>query len=420
MNNYQLNHNLTSFVQGEQNLSAQILISLRDKNSSVICCPTHIDINKRPLSFMLELDNSAPWEEFSYRIAKWQRNNKQESDIRAIDCSFEGNHVNMNFKKSGIQFKNASYDIHTQTKSVTFTMNHLSFSYTTDNNEQHTYYRLTEISNVLEGDLNGMDIREGKPIIYGYTRTFNLEGETFVLFYKTYKNVKRVFIETDGNIGKICSLLSFYVGAVIEWDLKITDKNGKRTIDLQEPYYKNQILKPYNEPLMYMVSNAECLDYLNTFQEGIVSNRTVMNEVLSQNIELYTRATLLDNRSRFLTYYVILERMVNDGECQDKELSQYLSDHNIDYDKLSCGIASKAIRNSKGELITNIRELRNEIVHHIGSSKIDKFLRDSEIITRMQYAACIIILWLLGFQDIQFIKTWDHLSVFNDNVEAYD
>lgn len=408
------------FAQGEANLSAQIVISLRDENKSVINCPTQIDINKRPLSFILKVDNSAPWEKFCYRIGKWQTNNKQESDIRAVDCSFEGNHVNVNFKKSGIRFKNASYDIHTKRKSVTFTMNHLCFSYPADNNEPHTYYRLTETANNLEGDLNGMDIRDGKPIVYGYTRTLKLDGDTFVLFYETHNNNNRVFVETVGDIQKICSLLSFYVGAVIEWDMKITDENGKRTIEVQEPYYRNQILKPSNEPLKYMVSHTECLDHLNTIQDGIFSNHTIMDETLSQNIELYTRATLLDNRSRFLTYYVILERMVNDGDCPDKALSQYLSEHDIDYDKLACGISSEGICNSKGEPITNIRELRNEIVHHIGSSRIDKFLRTSEIITRMQYAACIIILWQMGFKKIQFIKPFNHLSVFKDNVEAYD
>ena len=94
--------------------------------------------------------------------------------------------------------------------------------------------------------------------------------------------------------------------------------------------------------------------------------------------------------------------------------------NDIDYDKLSCGIAGQEIKDHKGETITNIRDLRNEILHHIGSREIDKFMRESEIITRMQYTACIVILWQMGFKNIQFIKDWEHLSVFTDNVELYD
>lgn len=420
MNDEQHNHNLSLFAQGEANLFAMIRISLRDENQSVISCPIQVDINKRPLRFSLELDKSALCEKFSSRIDKWQKNNKQEADIRISDCSFEGFDVNVNIKGSGILFHSVSFDVHTQTKMATFTMNHLTFSYVTDNSECHTYYRLTEVANILEGDLNSMDIRGGKILQYNYIREFNLGEDTFMLFYELHKNSMRVFIETDGDIRKICSLLSFYIGAVIEWDMKISDNNGIRAIELNEPYYKNQILNPCNEPLHYITANKECLDHLNTIQSGIIVNSTDIDGALSQCIELYVRATLLDIRSQFITYYSILEKTLDDEEQNEMEISQYLTCNNIDYDKLSCGIASLEINNHVGEKIENIRQLRNEILHHIGSSKIDKFMRESEIITRMQYAACILILWQMGFKKIQFIRPWEHLSIFKDNVESYD
>lgn len=414
----QLHNKLSSFTQGKLNISAKIAISLRDKECSDVRARTKIDINTFPLKFTVRIADTKKKEKLSFRTAKWQKNNRQSSDIRALDCTFEGNSVNLNFKHTGIRFQRVTQKLHTRVSLWTFVLDSLHFAYKMESAENHTYYRLTESANVIEGDLNGLEIRDGHPVFCRYSTELVLNGEKFLLFYEMQGKSKRVFVETDGNINNICSLLSFYVGAMIEWDMKISDYDGTRTIDVREPYYKTPLAKTDNEPLKYIVTNKECPNHLYVIQEGIVANSTVFDESLSQSIELYTRAAFLDNRSRFLSYYSIIEKQGNDSF--GLEISQYLLKNDIDYDKLSCGIAGKEIKDYKGETITNIRDLRNEILHHIGSSEIDKFMRESDIITRMQYAACIVILWQMGFKNIQFIKEWKHLSVFTDNVELYD
>ena len=414
----QLHNNLSSFTQGKLNISAKIVIFLRDKECSDVSSEAKIDINKFPLKFTVRIADSKKKEKLSFRTAKWQKNNNQSSDISASDCTFEGNLVNLNFKHTGIRFQHFSQKLHTKISLWTFVMDSLHFAYKIKSAENHTYYRLTESANVIEGDLNGLEIRDGHPVFCRYSTELVLNGEKFLLFYEMQGKSKRVFVETEGNINNICSLLSFYVGAMIEWDMKISDYDKTRTIDVREPYYKTPLAKTDNEPLKYMVTGKDCLDHLYVFQDGMVANGTNMDEDLSQNIELYTRAILLDNRSRFLTYYSIIEKMgtENDGV----EISKYLKKKNIDFDKLSCGIASEGIKDHSGQTISNIRCLRNEIVHHIGSSQIDKFMRETEIISRMQYTACIIILWQMGFKEIRFVKEFNHLSVFNDKVEPYD
>mgnify|MGYP001772029090 CR=1 FL=1 len=418
MSDTQHTDSLAMFIDDKINISAKILISLRDEEKSVVKAKTKININARPLSFIVRITNHHYKGKLSWRVAKWQRNNKQESDVCALEATFGNHPVTLNFKKTGLCFHRVTQKLHSKTSQWTFVMDNLSFSHPVESSEAHTYYRLTETANVLGGDLNGIEIKDGSPIFVRYKRELKLNGETFVLFYEMKGKNKRMFIETDGDVNRICALLSFYAGGLVEWDMKIADNNGTRTVSVREPYYKSPTVKSSNEPLKYMVTGKDCLDHLYVYEDGIVANGTNMNEDLSQNIELYTRAILLDNRSRFLTYYSIIEKMGT--ETDGIEISQYLEKKNIDYDKLSCGIASNSIKDRQGEVISNIRDLRNEIVHHIGSPKIDEFMRKSDIISRMQYAACMIILWQMGFKDIRFVKEFNRLSVFNDKVKPYD
>lgn len=418
MNYGQHTDSLALFTADKLNISATIFISLRDEEQTVVKAKTKLNINDYPLSFVIRVSKHQFKKKLSERVAKWQRNNKQESDICVHDANFESKPISICFKKTGLYFHRVTQKINSKTSLWTFVLNNLTFSHSLELQESHTYYRLTESANVLEGDLNGIDIRNGKPVFIHYKTKFKLNGESFLLFYVMKGKNKRMFIETDGNINHICSLLSFYAGGVVEWDMKIADKDGNRTISIREPFYKNPSVKTSNEPLKYMVTGKECLNHLYVFQDGIVANGTNMDEALSQNIVLYTRAALLDNRSRFLIYYSIIERMGT--ETDGIEISKYLKKNDIDYDKLSCGIAAKGIKDYESKIISNIRDLRNEIVHHIGSSQIDEFMRESEIITRMQYAACIVILWQMGFSEIRFVKEFNHLSVFSKNVKPYD
>ena len=79
MSDTQHTDSLAMFIDDKINISAKILISLRDEEKSVVKAKTKININARPLSFIVRITNHHYKGKLSWRVAKWQRNNKQES-----------------------------------------------------------------------------------------------------------------------------------------------------------------------------------------------------------------------------------------------------------------------------------------------------------------------------------------------------
>ena len=200
MSDTQHTDSLAMFIDDKINISAKILISLRDEEKSVVKAKTKININARPLSFIVRITNHHYKGKLSWRVAKWQRNNKQESDVCALEATFGNHPVTLNFKKTGLCFHRVTQKLHSKTSQWTFVMDNLSFSHPVESSEAHTYYRLTETANVLEGDLNGIEIKDGSPIFVRYKRELKLNGETFVLFYEMKGKNNRMFIETDGDV----------------------------------------------------------------------------------------------------------------------------------------------------------------------------------------------------------------------------
>ena len=56
----QLHNNLSSFTQGKLNISAKIVIFLRDKECSDVSSEAKIDINKFPLKFTVRIAYCKP------------------------------------------------------------------------------------------------------------------------------------------------------------------------------------------------------------------------------------------------------------------------------------------------------------------------------------------------------------------------
>lgn len=101
MSDTQHTDSLAMFIDDKINISAKILISLRDEEKSVV--KAKININARPLSFIVRITNHHYKKKLSWRVAKWQKNNKQESDVCALETTFGNHPVTLNFKKNNLR-----------------------------------------------------------------------------------------------------------------------------------------------------------------------------------------------------------------------------------------------------------------------------------------------------------------------------
>ena len=67
--------------------------------------------------------------------------------------------------------------------------------------------------------------------------------------------------------------------------------------------------------------------------------------------------------------------------------------------------------NGKKVGVTNFCNLRYYILHFMSNAAIDEYITRSGLIDRMRFAATVIILKELGFEEVQFREGWSHLSV---------
>ena len=96
-----------------------------------------------------------------------------------------------------------------------------------------------------------------------------------------------------------------------------------------------------------------------------------------------------------------------------------LKQYNIDIAKI--GIKNEVslqqmnlqLERSNGKMagVTNFCNLRNYILHFMSNADIDEYITRSGLIDRMRFAATVIILKELGFEEVQFREGWSHLSV---------
>ena len=64
--------------------------------------------------------------------------------------------------------------------------------------------------------------------------------------------------------------------------------------------------------------------------------------------------------------------------------------------------------------VTNFCLLRNYILHFMSSPQIDEYLKRSNIVSKLRFAVCVIILNEFGFQNLSFKEGWQHLSILKD------
>jgi len=346
--------------------------------------------------------------EMSQHIRKWSLKDNFKKDLSIHKGVLDKNIKVENIKVKKIHFERYNHVLESKESIYGFAIDALSMNFSTDECSNSIYYRLTENATCLNQYLNG--------IIFQNARLFIINGEKYILFYVVSGEDLRVFVETEGNIEIFCSFLSFYVGAMVEWDMKIIDKRGRRYIEVKTPYYRQLYSSPQNDALKMLYSNATSLGHLDIFQDKFNNNEIFLNEDLIQIFEQYARASVLDEYSRFLSYYVILEKMANLHNEKGEYFKNYLFQNGISFEALGKDISKYNLLDSDNTKIENIIQLRNELVHHIENRMIDKYLYDSEISFRMQCAACILVLKEMHFKNIVFFEGCAYSDILRQSI----
>ena len=275
-------------------------------------------------------------------------------------------------------------------------------------------YRLSSSSQVLEGDLS-KPVFEGNILvdIKPASLVLTMCGQRFTLFRdgsNTY------LITNNSNLELFLALISFFCCRPIE----ILMSNRKDMVEVEKTNYKPLFRQGHNTILGYLFCNDVGLNNLKGFFASI--NMTPSKKVIESAmlfIGNYIRADYLDEVSKLLIYNTILEKMANvkKGEDTSSKINGFLSVHQIDVRKMNGGIEHVGLRNQNGETIANFVQLRHFFVHHLGSKKAVEYLENRDLLINLKIAITILLLEMVGVNDIQFDKQFHSMSIFDDTKE---
>lgn len=142
-------------------------------------------------------------------------------------------------------------------------------------------------------------------------------------------------------------------------------------------------------------------------------------------IHTFARCKYCDDVTQFLLLYSILDGFAGNSKGTDPYLvmEEKLKRYNIDIAKIGANtdvclqrMNLKLERSNGGKKgVTNFCNLRNYILHFMSNADIDEYIMRSGLIDRMRFAATVIILKELGFEEVQFREGWSHLSILVDD-----
>ncbi len=142
---------------------------------------------------------------------------------------------------------------------------------------------------------------------------------------------------------------------------------------------------------------------------------------LENAIHTFARCKYCDDVTQFLLLYSILDRFAGNSKGTDPYtvMEDRLKLYNIDIEKIGDKTEIRIQRlnlqlernNGTVSGVTNFCHLRNYILHFMSNNDIDDYITRSGLIDRMRFAASVIILKELGFDNVQFWDDWKHLSI---------
>lgn len=254
--------------------------------------------------------------------------------------------------------------------------------------------------------------------------SFQYKGIHFFLCAKQDENIcLKSFIREDSIINEILLLMSFYLRTPIEY--KTIQQFNTNTKKVEYHKTKYNILEKHIVNFQFMYLEIEKSDSFINFITAI--KRNTIEEprfsFIGKGIEMYVRSNYLDNLSKYILLYSVLATFANkihnfEGNNEYKRIKYLFNEFDVNISLLDNEISSQNWHDSYGQKITNFAELRNEIMHSLPSQEILEFIdHKSDIISRLEFMTCIIILKELGFYNIQFVKDFNTLNVFNTERE---
>lgn len=347
-----------------------------------------------------------------------------------------------------------------------FYIDKYQYSYAQENEKCSTSYYLSETSKNLVCEFWGLGLLTGdvEPKKISLDKDLscivNLNNNSELLPIKIEYNDTKDEVEKE--FGLLCDIISFYYAVPIECCMSVECVKELVKITRTIPHYNLCQETNYNENLCYLnygISHR-FIDFLTTIYE----NRKELEgklELLHTTMNDYVRSFGLDERSRFLVLYSVLEtdsksiksedsvpvdkiehhhkmetvfnnmyscfieslrvedndyyrKLWDNAKCifsvkEPHSIVKLFNYHNIDNDKINIEIKKANIISGKHK-IKNISDLRNRLVHNRNADNLSKLPMDM-INSKLSFCVCIVLLCNLGFSNIAFHKDWFLLSV---------
>lgn len=246
-------------------------------------------------------------------------------------------------------------------------------------------------------------------------------------FYKKQNiNISAIKAYSDNKyaIDEMLIHLSFYLNVDVNVFMKSIYKENKINVSIFIPLFEMRDNITYHPELIYMnIGENNGFEYFfkNSLWESI---NNAQKEKLRQAVYTFIRCKYCDNTMQFILLYSILDSYAGNsyGTSPYKTMKDNLYRYRIDINKI--GRENEPLLqkmqlylkrdNGRNANVTNFCLLRNYILHFMSSPQIDEYLKRSNIVSKLRFAVCVIILNEFGFQNLSFKEGWQHLSILKD------
>ena len=341
-----------------------------------------------------------------------------KKSIRYSNAKIDEQHINIKTSKSNI----LTWHYTTNSKgkiTMSWILSELSYSYKSQQKDDFVILN-------LPFDILIPQITEPKESLK--RKTIIKNGSQYEFYKKPNINLSAIKVHSKNKhtIDEILIHLSFYFNININVSMKSTYENNKikvfiRTINPATINYTN-----FHSELIYIdIDNNNSFEFF--FQNSSWQSKdNIQKAKLEQAIYTFTRCTYCDNTMQFILLYSILDSYAGNsrGISPYKTMATNMHNYyNIDINKIGKENDSLLQKmqlylkrdNGKDANVTNFCLLRNYILHFMSKPIIDEYLERSELVSKLRFAVCIIILHELGFHNLSFKKDWKHLSILKDS-----
>ena len=338
----------------------------------------------------------------------------KRNDIKIMEARVGDNEISLYKPNEDIQFTNGVRQ--NGMNIVSMPINSLKFTF---NDEiDSSIYRLSSVCAPRLYTPHELLVDERSTIVGIHPTT--LHDRCFDIQFSLFRKGNYAYITTN-RIERLLDIFSFYYGTYYEYDMVCYPlQDGKACIEIIVPKYK-VISSQAALPVGYLLSNDICLGNFTDFLSGTQMCKLPSDELkLKSFIHGFVRAEYLDNISKLTIYTTILEKIVGVKINDDtyKCIKNYLAQRKISVHKIDDNISKAKLRNEDGDIISNFIQLRNFFIHHLGSAEAESYLTHSEMLFNLKLCITIILLNIMGFDNIAFRPDFIHLSLFDDSLKV--